>query len=404
MTAYTITAALPSQHQMDDSDRRVPGRISRSRAPCGSPRAGVGERACRAAEAPGQGSTFTFEQLLASAEGELAHLAAILRVLGCSAELHRVQDQIPTNTETTAFALRADAPGEPAIRAVICDAQGYPYASLSIISDEIGRSVALDRLLRALLASAAAAIAERWFRMHYRRHWIVAAQCRGGPEGSLLLAVDCEQRLVGADHSARQILHLDAELGDLRAKLSDCFVVGATVVRDTPGADVALKLVGCRDGKPYSVLITSPDPSAMYPHQNQRLLLHTRPRRDVIVHREQTAPQERQLLGLPLGRLRHIQEYIDANLESALRIEDLAACAGLSASYFSRSFSISVGITPGKYVLRRRLLRAQELLEHTQLSLVEIAVTTGFADQSHFTRRFHEVVGVPPKVFRTHHR
>jgi AraC family transcriptional regulator len=45
-------------------------------------------------------------------------------------------------------------------------------------------------------------------------------------------------------------------------------------------------------------------------------------------------------------------------------------------------------------------MRAQELLATTQLPLTEIALTIGFSDQSHFSRRFHELIGMPPRMFR----
>jgi hypothetical protein len=50
------------------------------------------------------------------------------------------------------------------------------------------------------------------------------------------------------------------------------------------------------------------------------------------------------------------------------------------------------------------LLRAQELLASTELPLIDIALATGFADQSHFSRRFHQMTGVPPRAFRLQHR
>ncbi len=85
-------------------------------------------------------------------------------------------------------------------------------------------------------------------------------------------------------------------------------------------------------------------------------------------------------------------------------MSELAACAGLSVSHFARSFLISVGMTPHSYVLRRRVLRAQQLLEDSELSMVELSMRTGFSDQSHFCRRFRELVGVPPTAFRARHR
>jgi len=57
-------------------------------------------------------------------------------------------------------------------------------------------------------------------------------------------------------------------------------------------------------------------------------------------------------------------------------------------------------VSPHRYVIQCRLKRARELLATTQLSLTEIALISGFADQAHFSRRFHESIGEPPREFR----
>jgi transcriptional regulator GlxA family with amidase domain len=76
----------------------------------------------------------------------------------------------------------------------------------------------------------------------------------------------------------------------------------------------------------------------------------------------------------------------------------------MSTSHFSRSFRNSLGLPPHGYVMHRRLLRAQEMLVQTDLAMAQIALTTGFSDQSHFCRRFHEFSGLSPRAFRAQHR
>jgi AraC family transcriptional regulator len=102
--------------------------------------------------------------------------------------------------------------------------------------------------------------------------------------------------------------------------------------------------------------------------------------------------------------LRSIEEYIDLHLEKELSVEGLASHLGISTSHFARSFRCSVGLAPHAYMMRRRLLRAQELLASTDLPLIDIALATGFADQSHFCRRFHQMTGMPPRTFRLQQR
>ena len=95
-----------------------------------------------------------------------------------------------------------------------------------------------------------------------------------------------------------------------------------------------------------------------------------------------------------------VREYVDAHLDSRLDVDALARIVGMSVSQFSRSFRKAVGLPPHTYVVQCRVMRAQELLATTQLPLIEIALTIGFSDQAHFSRRFHELTGVPPGVFR----
>jgi AraC family transcriptional regulator len=98
--------------------------------------------------------------------------------------------------------------------------------------------------------------------------------------------------------------------------------------------------------------------------------------------------------------LRLIDDYIESNLGTDMRIGDLAALAGMSRFHFTRCFRNTVGTTPHRYVLERRLERARNLLQTTALGLRDVAVTTGFADQSHLTRLVKRRFGVTPGALR----
>jgi AraC family transcriptional regulator len=93
-------------------------------------------------------------------------------------------------------------------------------------------------------------------------------------------------------------------------------------------------------------------------------------------------------------------EFIEANLVCTIKMEELAAVARLGASYFSRAFHADFGMSPYAYVIRRRIKRAQEMMLLTDKPLASIALSCGFADQSHLTRLFHRVVGVSPARWR----
>src|SRR5258706_439426 len=71
-----------------------------------------------------------------------------------------------------------------------------------------------------------------------------------------------------------------------------------------------------------------------------------------------------------------------------------AGIAGRSPFHFTRVFTRSVGTTPHRYVVHLRLRRAIELVREGRSSLAEIAVRTGFADQSHLSRWAKRVHGV----------
>jgi transcriptional regulator GlxA family with amidase domain len=104
--------------------------------------------------------------------------------------------------------------------------------------------------------------------------------------------------------------------------------------------------------------------------------------------------------GLPPRALRRVREYVEAHLETTISIQALATIVGLSMYHFARAFKQSMGMTPHEYLVECRVRRAQELLADTDLPLSQIALASGFADQSHCARRFRERVGVSPSSYR----
>ncbi len=105
--------------------------------------------------------------------------------------------------------------------------------------------------------------------------------------------------------------------------------------------------------------------------------------------------------GLPALRLNRVLEYIHANLDRDIHLNELADAAGLSAFHFAKLFKQSTGASPHQYILQRRLERAKELLRQSAMSLGEISLEAGFADQSHFTNVFRRFMGVTPSKFRS---
>ena len=101
--------------------------------------------------------------------------------------------------------------------------------------------------------------------------------------------------------------------------------------------------------------------------------------------------------GLAPWQLRRVMEYLEAHMTQDISLEEMAKLVGLSQSQFARSFKISTGMPPYKWSLDARIKRAQELLSVGKESIAFIALQTGFADQSHFTKTFRRATGATPK-------
>ncbi len=104
--------------------------------------------------------------------------------------------------------------------------------------------------------------------------------------------------------------------------------------------------------------------------------------------------------GLPSGQVKRAIELMSGDLKSDIGIVDLAAACNLSVRHFQRAFQQATGLPPHRWRLQQRVDRAKQLLECTAFPLVDIALTCGFADQSHLTRVFSKGVGISPALYR----
>jgi AraC-like DNA-binding protein len=283
--------------------------------------------------------------------------------------------------------------------APVFGADGRLIAVLDLTAIDPELSEAAHALTGALTVRSAQAIEERFFREQFRREWIVAvAAPRGGTIG-MLLAIDGNQRIVGANRAARTSLMLDDR--GLRAGVSlwTIFERDPDLFRRKDRTDIYALLVvaGSDDGRP--ALVTPPD-HTMGAASNPTNL-HTRPRLDSIPTLLKLAPPAPQAHGgLSPGAMRRVEEYMRAHLGESVDLSILAGVAGLSVHHFARQFKQSLGVTPHHYLLQKRVERAQEMLAQTDLSLSEIAYATGFADQSHLARHFRYMLGTTPSEFR----
>jgi AraC family transcriptional regulator len=100
-------------------------------------------------------------------------------------------------------------------------------------------------------------------------------------------------------------------------------------------------------------------------------------------------------------QIRAVQAYVETHLHQQISLADLAATAGLSSFHFLRSFKGSLGSTPARYVMERRMERARYLLRVSKITVSEVGISVGFEDVSHFSRAFHRAVGLTPTAFRS---
>ncbi|HXM50208.1 MAG TPA: AraC family transcriptional regulator, partial [Pyrinomonadaceae bacterium] len=88
---------------------------------------------------------------------------------------------------------------------------------------------------------------------------------------------------------------------------------------------------------------------------------------------------------LPQQHLFRVQEFIESRLEADLTLQELASEVGYSRSHFLRMFHATTGMTPHRYVLKRRVERARQQLEQVEQSIAEVAFRCGFSSQAHLT-------------------
>ena len=101
---------------------------------------------------------------------------------------------------------------------------------------------------------------------------------------------------------------------------------------------------------------------------------------------------------------RRIAAFIEDHLAEDLSLCRLAEVASLSPFHFARAFRHDMGDPPHRYVLRRRIARAEEMIRDTKAPLSEIAHACGFSSQSRLNDAFAREVGTSPRVVRRNAR
>jgi AraC-like DNA-binding protein len=99
-------------------------------------------------------------------------------------------------------------------------------------------------------------------------------------------------------------------------------------------------------------------------------------------------------------RMLRARDTMDRAFAQPLDVAAVARVAHVSPAHFSRQFRATFGETPHRYLQRRRVERAMELLRETDRSVTEICFDVGFASLGTFSRTFTDIVGESPSSYR----
>jgi transcriptional regulator GlxA family with amidase domain len=206
----------------------------------------------------------------------------------------------------------------------------------------------------------------------------IGGACALLAEAGLLAARPCAAHwsLADALMERAQDLEIADRLYAIDERIATCAGRDATL-------DFALRLIADAAGEPLARIVADS-------------LNHARPRE----------ANERQLSELDFSGQRgasaiaHTVAAMRRRMTEGEDLEGIAAQSGVSQRQLQRLFRRHLGMTPTQYFLKARLQRARHLLQYSTLSVTEIAIATGFASISHFTRRYTELYGRTPTAER----
>lgn len=188
-------------------------------------------------------------------------------------------------------------------------------------------------------------------------------------------------------------LYLGRDLVD-RAALSIGFNASRLRMRDVSGGqDVLINgiLAGLADE-----LLASQEASPIFVKGLlESLTIHLLRRyADVAVVTGRKPPQ------LPAWKLRKTLEYMDDHIAMPFDLDQLADLCGMSRFHVSRAFRNTMGHSPSRWFILRRIERAKDMLRDTEKQIIEVAIGVGYESPSHFARLFRAETGLSPKQYR----
>jgi len=164
--------------------------------------------------------------------------------------------------------------------------------------------------------------------------------------------------------------------------------------------DALIERIGCevltemREGQPLSRLRVDA--------LGQELAIHLLRAHSNVVGTRALASTTRG--GLAPWQVKRVTEHLNENLAGDVSLASLSALVGLSTYHLCRAFKQSTGLPPHRWQVARRIERARELLESSDLPITEVAALVGYDDPTLLARLFRKAVGVSPSEYRRAHR
>ena len=166
---------------------------------------------------------------------------------------------------------------------------------------------------------------------------------------------------------------------ETKAGLEPSVIEPRPMRRDPFVGEIARKLIET-DGRGRDLLVSS---------LGTALAVH------LLTDYTEAAKPSPEIAGLRPGELRRLTTHINANLDAELSVTHLATLAGLSPDHFIRKFRAATGETPHRFIIRRRVEHAAELIRAGS-GIAEAAALAGFSSQSHLHRHTRRLLGVTP--------
>lgn len=120
----------------------------------------------------------------------------------------------------------------------------------------------------------------------------------------------------------------------------------------------------------------------------------------LVRHYAVTDTEVRAQNALPGSKLRRAIAFMAARLDQPFDLNRLAHEVGMSEFHFSRLFKRATGLSPSLYFIRQRVAKAQQLLQETDTSIIEIGMNVGYSSPSHFAQIFRRETGLSPSDYR----